>query len=143
MFPNKRWLVCKPQDYDVRYSINPWMNTSVTPELDRARCQWQSLHHHLLRLGAWLEYVPHADGVPDMVFTANAGLVRGDTVVLSSFRHKERQGEEPFYQAWFESNGYQVKRITTGSYEGEGDALFSGDNLYCGCLLYTSPSPRD
>lgn len=132
MFPNKQWLVCKPQDYDVRYSINPWMNTSVTPELDRARYQWQCLHHHLLRLGAWLEYVPHADGVPDMVFTANAGLVRGNTVVLSSFRHKERQGEEPFYQAWFESNGYQVKRITTGSYEGEGDALFSGDTLYCG-----------
>jgi len=41
-------------------------------------------------------------GWPDMVFTANAGLVLGDTVVLSRFFHKERQGEEPFFKQWFE-----------------------------------------
>ncbi len=132
LFPNKRWLVCKPEDYDVRYSINPWMDTRVVPLRELARSQWQCLHHYLLRLGAWIEYVPHAEGFPDMVFTANAGLVRGDTVVLSSFRYKERQGEEPFYQAWFESNGYKVLRVSSGTYEGEGDALFAGDTLYCG-----------
>jgi N-dimethylarginine dimethylaminohydrolase len=132
LFPNKRWLVCKPQDYDVRYSINPWMDVKVTPEIELARRQWQDLHHHLIRLGAWIEYVPHADGLPDMVFTANAGLVRQNRVVLSSFRYKERQGEEAFYQAWFEANGFAVERVTKGAYEGEGDALFCGDTLYCG-----------
>jgi N-dimethylarginine dimethylaminohydrolase len=131
-FPHGRWLLCQPVDYDVRYKINPWMDPKRTPEKMQARQQWQNLHHHLLRLGAWVEYVTHADGWPDMVFTANAGLVRGLDVVLSRFRHPERQGEEPFYRAWFESNGFNVLTVSAGSFEGEGDALFIGDTLVCG-----------
>jgi N-dimethylarginine dimethylaminohydrolase len=132
IFPHGRWLVCKPQDYDVRYKINPWMDPSRSPDKALARDQWRTLHHHLLRLGAWLEYVEHADGNPDMVFTANAGLVRGKEFVLSSFRHPERQGEEPHFRAWFEAAGYTIHSVTQGSFEGEGDALFAGDTLFCG-----------
>ncbi len=132
IFPGGRWLVCRPKDYDVRYVINPWMNTSVVPERELAASQWGNLHHHLIRLGAWLEYVEHADGQPDMVFTANAGLVRGKDVVLARFRHRERQGEERHFRAWFEANGFTVREVTRGSFEGEGDALFSGSRLFCG-----------
>ncbi len=131
LFPGGRWMVCRPRDYDVRYSINPWMNTAVVPDKALAAAQWGNLHHHLLRLGAWLEYVDHADGQPDMVFTANAGLVRGKDVVLSRFRHPERQGEERHFRAWFEANGFTV-HTTRGSFEGEGDALFCGNRLFCG-----------
>jgi N-dimethylarginine dimethylaminohydrolase len=132
LFPNRRWLVCRPEDYDVRYQINPWMDLSKVPEKALAGTQWTNLHHHLLRLGAWLEYVEHAPGVPDMVFTANAGLVRGKDVVLSRFRYKERQGEEPHFRAWFERNGFHVLEVHSGSFEGEGDALFVGGTLFCG-----------
>ena len=91
LFPNGRWLLCRPDDYDVRYKINPWMDPSIVPEKQVAVKQWENLHHHLLRLGAWIDYVTHEDGLPDMVFTANAGLVRGRDVVISRFRHQERQ----------------------------------------------------
>jgi N-dimethylarginine dimethylaminohydrolase len=132
IFPNGRWLVCKPLDYDVRYIINPWMDLARAPKQELAREQWNNLHHHMLRLGAWLEYVTHEDGNPDMVFTANAGLVRGTDVVLSRFRYPERQGEERHFRAWFEAHGFAVHTISKGSFEGEGDALFSGDTLFCG-----------
>jgi N-dimethylarginine dimethylaminohydrolase len=132
LFPNNCWLVCKPVDYDVRYKINPWMDLSRLPEKTLAREQWTALQHTLLRLGAWLEYVHHEDGLPDMVFTANAGLVRGKDVVLSRFRHKERQGEEVFFSEWFERRGFRVLRLASGAFEGEGDALFAGDKLFCG-----------
>lgn len=132
LFANKRWLVCRPLDYDVRYKINPWMDLTRLPEKELAREQWTTLHHTLLRLGAWLEYVHHEDGLPDMVFTANAGLVRGSDVVLSRFRHKERQGEEGFFQRWFEERGFRILRVTSGAFEGEGDALFAGARLFCG-----------
>ncbi len=132
LFPNKRWLVCWPEDYDVRYQINPWMDLTKLPEKVLASNQWRNLHHHLLRLGAWLEYVDHEDGVPDMVFTANAGLVRGRNVVLSRFRYKERQGEEPHFRRWFERNEFNVLDIDSGAFEGEGDALFAGSTLFCG-----------
>lgn len=132
VFPGGRWLVCRPKDYDVRYVINPWMNTSIVPDKLLAAHQWNNLHHHLIRLGAWLEYVDHASGQPDMVFTANAGLVRGNDVVLAKFRHPERQGEERHFREWFEANGFKVHEVTKGSFEGEGDALFSGSKLFCG-----------
>jgi len=131
-FPHGRWLVCRPQDYDVRYKINPWMDLSRVPDKALAREQWRALHHHLLRLGAWLEYVEHADGNPDMVFTANAGLARGKEFVLSRFRYPERQGEERHFRAWFEAAGYTIHTVSRGSFEGEGDALFAGNSLFCG-----------
>ena len=132
LFPHGRWLVCKPKDYDVRYQINPWMDLTKTPEKELAASQWMNLHHTILRLGGWLEYVEHADGWPDMVFTANAGLVKGRDVVISKFRFKERAGEERYFKEWFLAAGYNVHELSSGAFEGEGDALFSGDTLFCG-----------
>lgn len=140
LFPHGRWLVCKPKDYDVRYQINPWMDLTKTPQKEIAASQWMNLHHHILRLGGWLEYVEHADGWPDMVFTANAGLVRGRDVVLSKFRFKERAGEERYFKEWFLTAGYAVHELSNGAFEGEGDALFAGDTLFCG---YGFRSDRD
>lgn len=108
------------------------MDVSRTPEKGVAVSQWSNLHHHIIRLGGWVEYVPHADGWPDMVFTANAGLVRGNKVVLAHFRHPERAGEERYYREWFEQAGFSVVEVRGGTFEGEGDALFAGDKLFCG-----------
>ena len=37
-------------------------------------------------------------GSPDMVFTANAGLVKGQRFIVSRFRYPERQYEEPYFR---------------------------------------------
>ena len=100
-----RWLICRPKDYDVRYKINPWMDLSNVPDQALAVTQWSELEQELLRCVAQIEYIEHADGQPDMVFTANGGLVRGQDVVRARFRHAERGGEERHFQTWFESNG--------------------------------------
>lgn len=132
MFPGGRWLLCWPDDYDVRYQINPWMDIRRAPHKGRAVEQWIGLHHTLIRLGAWVEYIQQGTNLPDMVFTANGGLVVGKQVVLPSFRYKERQGEEPLFSDWFRQHGYSVTTLTTGSFEGEGDALFIGSMLVGG-----------
>jgi len=97
LFPHGRWLLCMPDHYDVRYEINPWMNVERKPDREIALRQWLRLHHLFIRFGAWVEYVDPAPEQPDMVFTANAGLVKGNKVVLSRFKHEERQGEEAFF----------------------------------------------
>lgn len=127
-----RWLICRPKDYDVRYKINPWMDLSNVPDQALAVTQWSELEQQLLRCGAQIEYIEHADGQPDMVFTANGGLVRGQDVVRARFRHAERGGEERHFQTWFEANGFKVHELSSGSFEGEGDALFAGNKLFCG-----------
>ena len=131
LFPGGRWLLCRPTYFDVTYEINAWMHVGDGPNKSVAKHQWQVLHHTLLRNGAWIDYVEPQPDVPDMVFTANAGLVRGKKVVLARFKHPERQKEEKFFRAWFEENGFTVL-YPSDLYEGEGDSLFAGTKLFCG-----------
>ncbi|MEO1295992.1 MAG: TIGR00300 family protein [Cyanobacteria bacterium J06636_16] len=130
-----RILMCAPQHYEVDYVINPWMEGNIhRSSRDRAQDQWERLHT-LLKDYATVELVEPQPGWPDMVFTANAGLVLGDTVVLSRFFHPERQGEEPHFQKWFADQGYTVHTLPQGlPFEGAGDALLdrAGEWLWAG-----------
>lgn len=126
-----RWLVCPPKFYTISYEINPWMNIAVVPDRSEAELQWQGLHDTFLKLGAQIESVEPLLKQPDMVFTANAGLVRGKNIVLSRFHFDERRGEEAPLKEWFEANGFKV-HLVSKSFEGEGDALFADDLLICG-----------
>ncbi|MGI2909150.1 TIGR00300 family protein [Tolypothrix sp. VBCCA 56010] len=126
-----RFLMCAPDHYDVDYVINPWMEGNIhKSSRDRAVEQWQKLHL-LLKEHAIVDLVAPQKGVPDMVFTANAGLVLGKNVVLSRFLHKERQGEEPYFKQWFEENGYTVNVLPKDlPFEGAGDALLDREGRW-------------
>ncbi|MFG3816885.1 bifunctional arginine dihydrolase/ornithine cyclodeaminase [Limnothrix redekei] len=126
-----RILMCSPDHYDVDYVINPWMEGNVhKSSRDRAVEQWQKLYK-VLKARAIVDLVEPAKGWPDMVFTANAGLVLGDKAVLSRFYHKERQGEEPYFKAWFEQNGFTVYELPKDlPFEGAGDALFDREGRW-------------
>ena len=101
-----RFMMCAPDHYDVDYVINPWMEGNIhKSSRDRAVEQWQKLYS-ILADHATVDLIQPQQGVPDLVFTANAGLVLEKTAVLSRFFHKERQGEEPYFQQWFEENGF-------------------------------------
>ena len=123
--------MCAPDHYDVDYVINPWMEGNIhKSSRDRAVEQWQKLFH-ILKEHAVVDLVQSQPGVPDMVFTANAGLVLGETVVLSRFFHKERRGEEPFFKQWFESKGYTVHELPKDlPFEGAGDALLDREGRW-------------
>lgn len=124
-------LMCPPHHYDVDYVINPWMEGNIhRSSRDRAESQWEGLHK-ILKDHAIVDLVEPQKGVPDMVFTANAGLVLGDNVVLSRFYHPERQGEEPHFKKWFEDNGFTVYELPKDlPFEGAGDALLDREGRW-------------
>lgn len=126
-----RFLMCPPDHYEVDYVINPWMEGNIhKSSRDRAVEQWQKLYY-LLKDRAIVDFVEPQPGWPDQVFTANAGLVLGDQVVLSRFLHKERQGEEPYFKRWFEDNGYTVYELPKElPFEGAGDALLDREGRW-------------
>ncbi|MCS6812376.1 MAG: TIGR00300 family protein [Cyanobacteria bacterium] len=126
-----RFLMCPPDYYDVDYVINPWMEGNIhKSSRDRASEQWHKLHYTLSQL-AQVELITPQQGVPDMVFTANAGLVLGDRVVLSRFYHKERRGEEPYFRQWFVDHGFTVYELHPDlPFEGAGDALFDREGRW-------------
>lgn len=101
-----RFLMCAPDHYAVTYSINPWMDPATWARNDRmlataARREWVALRRTLLQLGATIELVPPAAGLPDLVFTANSAVVLDGKALLARFRHPERAREEPNYAAAF------------------------------------------
>lgn len=126
-----RFLMCAPDHYDVDYVINPWMEGNIhKSSRDRAVEQWNKLYN-VIKNHAIVDLVTPQQGWPDMVFSANAGLVHGENVVLSRFLHKERQGEEPYFQQWFENNGFNVYTLPKDlPFEGAGDALLDREGRW-------------
>ena len=133
-------LMCPPDFYSIHYEINPWMDMSRQADHAIAVQQWQTLHQHIVGCGAKVSLLTPVEGLPDLVFTANAAMIfrRTDNLVrplalLSRFRHRQRQGEEPYNRRWFGENGFEVVDVPENfSFEGAGDALFCGDTLYAG-----------
>ena len=134
--------MCKPDYFDLIYSINPWMEpdkNAVNKPL--AVQQWQNLVNLMRSLGTNVIEMPGSPELPDLVFTANAGLffIDKQTLIVSNFKYPERQPEKVVYQKWFEENGYQVLNINSNMFfEGAGDALFrdssqkNNNELYLG-----------
>src|SRR5947208_6816490 len=74
-----RLLMCPPTSYALQYEINPWMSLKNSPDTALAQQQWDALYRTLVGdIGAMVDLVLQAPDCPDMVFTANAGVVRGD-----------------------------------------------------------------
>ena len=132
--PSARFLMCRPEHFAVSYAINPWMDPASWARDKRAHFaaarEWRALHANLVELGAGVELVPPVAGLPDLVFTANAGVVLDRQVLLARFRHPERQREEPHFEAAF--RGLQARGHIDGMtklpsdvvLEGAGDCVF-------------------
>lgn len=132
-------LMCDPLNFGVQYEINPWMSHQIgAVDSAQARTQWHALHGLLSSLTS-VAVMPSVPGWPDLVFTANAGLiVPGERrVILSTFRHPERKGELPLNRAWFEAHGWQVETLKDVAFEGAGDALFDTEGR-----LWVAEGPR-
>jgi N-dimethylarginine dimethylaminohydrolase len=136
-------LMCRPEHFGIEYEINPWMNVEVKVDHQRACEQWERLYLTYQQLGQTVELVEPVRGLPDMVFTANAGVVWGRKVVLSRFHHPERQGEETHWQEAFQRLGMEVHDTGDVGFEGAGDALFLGDRLFCGYGYRTERAAHD
>jgi len=129
-------LMCPPDHYGIEYEINPWMDKTKGADRPRAQAQWQALHDTLVSLGVDVRLMSAVKGLPDLVFTANAGLIWRSTAFVATFRHGARQGETPIDEAWFKGCGFRtVMPPETMDLEGAGDALFCGDTLFGGYLI--------
>ncbi|MGI8662959.1 MAG: dimethylarginine dimethylaminohydrolase family protein [Acidimicrobiales bacterium] len=128
-----RYLMCPPAHFGVLYEINPWMHRDVKVDPELAMLQWEGLFATMRAAGASIELIEPAAAVPDLVFTANAGIVIADLFVPSHFRHVERQAETPIFTRWFAERGHDVRVLPDDMrHEGAGDALPFGGVLLSG-----------
>src|SRR5882762_2175704 len=111
-----RILMCPPDHYGIEYEINPWMSRARGSSPERARAQWLGLYNTLLQMGVKVELMTPVPGLPDLVFTANAGLVFKNRFFSSRFRHEVRARETPHFDAWFAEHDFAVEHLPEGMY---------------------------
>lgn len=138
--------MCPPDYFTVDYVINPWMaGNEGGLDLALAKRQWANLRE---RLGEYAEVVtmePQPD-LPDMVFTANAGVVYGNKAIASHFMPMERRPEEPHFKSWFRENGFELYELDEKiGFEGAGDCLHDrgGSWLWTGYGFRTEIEAHD
>lgn len=133
-----RYLMCPPGHFQVLYEINPWMHREVQADPQRALEQWTSTVATVEAAGASVDLVDPVDGLPDMVFTANFGVVDGNRFLVSRFRHPQRKEESTHAASWFNSHGFAAEELPIAGaeqgvcFEGAGDALPFGDRIVAG-----------
>ncbi len=125
--------MCPPDYFGIEYEINPWMNVQQGSDAVRAREQWDALYRNLIDLDVAVELIEPVPGLPDLVFTANCGLVYENFFISSRFRYGVRQGEAPIFERWARDRGFDVVVMPESyHFEGAGDALFCGETLIAG-----------
>ncbi|MCD6679448.1 MAG: arginine deiminase-related protein [Burkholderiaceae bacterium] len=89
-----------------------------------ARSGWQKLHDAYRRLDVRIETMASQPGSPDLVFTANAGVVLDGKALLARFCNPERRAEEAHGRRAFES--LRSRGIVESVHEPDAGVLFEG-----------------
>jgi N-dimethylarginine dimethylaminohydrolase len=120
------FLMCWNNSYQVNYDINPWMhNQQHNVDTEKAYNEFITLRSKLENSGAEIYYFNIYDNViPDIVFTANYGIVKNKKCLLSNFFFEERTREIPHIKKMINDVGYSIYEIPENiKFEGAGDCL--------------------
>ncbi|MFI1920419.1 dimethylargininase [Nocardia sp. NPDC020380] len=135
----RRYLMCRPEHFEVTYAINPWMDTATPVDRAKALAQWDALRAAYEAHGHRVEVIDGVPGLPDMVFAANGGLAIGDRALSARFANPERADEGPAYHRWLEGQ-FAKAAAASETNEGEGDFAVSGDRILAGTGFRTAVS---
>jgi len=123
-YKHERVLMCPPDYFAVEHVLNPWMaGNEGSLDQSLAQSQWAYLYESIAEV-ADIELLEPQSGLPDLVFTANAGFVCGHTAVPSHFMPQERRGEEAYLKQWLTDRGFELRLLPDDiGFEGAGDCL--------------------
>lgn len=121
---NRELLMCRPDFFRIAYSINPYMDTSLQPDANKLRTEYDDIVAAHEAAGRTVKFIEPDEAWPDMTYTANAALTRGKKAVMANLP-PERAGEVVLMKAWLEANGFEVTDCPY-LFSGQGDALPTG-----------------
>lgn len=120
-----RWyktvMMCRPKFFDVRHHLlNAHMEMKIAVKKKLALTQWDNTYKILIANNVKVDLLdPHPD-LPDMVFTANAGIVHGNKAVVSNFGAVPRRPETQYHTTFFKERGFEVLNPLDDEVEIEG-----------------------
>jgi len=95
------------EHFRVGYEINPYMDTGDQPDVRVAIAEHDAIVRAHQAAGRRVLGVSFAWECPDMVYTANAAVIRGGRAVLGS-PPSERKVEISYFRDWLEKYGLEV-----------------------------------
>jgi N-dimethylarginine dimethylaminohydrolase len=135
----RRFLMCPPTHFAVRYRVNPWMDPGRPVDRHLALAQWDRLVSRYRELGHEVELLEPLADLPDMVFAANGATVVDGKVLSARFRYPQRATEAAAHVGWFRDRGYPVHEAEHVN-EGEGDLLVTGSRILAGTGFRSDPA---
>jgi N-dimethylarginine dimethylaminohydrolase len=125
--------------FDDSYAINAYMDNRIPVNRSLAAAEHEHIKSTLEQSGVKVIKVSAPIACQDGVYTANWGLCRGDTVVLSNLPNK-RQKEEPYAEKVLRDQGKKIIKLPEHiRFSGQGDALPCGNWLFMGSNYRTDP----
>jgi len=131
----RHYLMCAPTYFDVRYSINPWMDPSRPVDPARALDQWSRLVAAYRSCGHRVDLLSPVAGLPDMVFAANGATVVDGQVLQARFANVQRRAEAAEHAGWHrgrQAYGGGAVRTPVAVNEAEGDFAVLSHRILAG-----------
>lgn len=132
--PNtKLTVVMSPPDhFDIEYSINPWMNVDNPVNHARAKSEWDALKNTYVNLNVAVLTIPPVQGLPDLVFTTDHGVMIDGTFFASHFKYPERQKEQLYALPFYQARNIPILHLPDHCNLEGGDILVEGDRIFVG-----------
>jgi N-dimethylarginine dimethylaminohydrolase len=142
-------ITCSPDQFDVKYSINPWMSVTLASDTSVNKKLVKKQYNQFIKLlqtYAYVNIVPVKSldplaKLPDIIYTANAALFLPNlprmTTIISRMLKAQRQPEEQAWKSYMNSIGINIITLPLEKglyFEGEGDVCFTPDltKMFCG-----------
>ena len=136
-------LLCPPDYYGIEYEINPWMSRARGAEAPLAQEQWKGLHDTLSKLGLQDPSGCAATKPSRHGFHSQRRADRWSQIYSEQFpAQRARRAKRRILRAGWKNTATRSSWLPNDLYfEGEGDALFSGDALFCGYKFRSDINP--
>ncbi len=128
---NRSMLMSDARHFTNNQAINPYY-TDESVDQSLAQTEHYQIRAAFKQAGIAIEHIDSPANSQDGVYTANWGLVRGDTAVLARLP-RARASEEAHAEAALKRLGKTVIHVPDNhKFSGQGDALACGNWLFCG-----------
>lgn len=129
---NSTVLMSGADYFNDSFAINPYMNSQVPVDVEKAKVEHTSIKSALEEAGVNVVLAPAPPDCQDGVYTANWALCRGDKAVMSRLPNK-RKDEEPYAASVLKGLGKEIIYVSDDlRFSGQGDALPCGNDLFMG-----------
>jgi N-dimethylarginine dimethylaminohydrolase len=136
---NSTVLMSGAEYFDDIYAINAYMDNRIPVNRSLAAHEHDAIQKTLEQAGVTVIKVSAPVACQDGVYTANWGLCRGDTVIMSRLPNK-RKNEESYAEKVLRDLGKRIIKLPDEvRFSGQGDALPCGNLLFMGTSYRTDP----